>query len=88
MIQIWMKKNLVSDSNCNIAMDNAQIFLIGMTNIVRFTMSINDITHVVCNEHWARQIELVTLNTIFSVVFYLSNTQETHRGNQPQAVMT
>ena len=39
-----------------------------MTNNVRFTYSVDDTTHAVLNQYRARQIELVMLNTIFSVV--------------------
>ena len=47
-----------------------------MTNNVRFRFSVGDTIRVVYNKYLARQVELVTLNTIFSVVItYKSNTQ-------------
>ena len=44
-----MEKHLVSDSNCNIVMYNAQISLLVMTNTIRFTISVSDTTQVVYN---------------------------------------
>ena len=38
-----------------------------MTNIAKFTCSVNDTTWVVYDWYWPRQIELVALNTMFSV---------------------
>ena len=39
MVQIWMKNQLVSDSNCNIVdLYNALNFLQGMTNSVGLTL--------------------------------------------------
>ena len=38
------------------------------TSDVRFTFSVGDTTRAVYNWYWARQTELVTINTIFSVV--------------------
>jgi hypothetical protein len=42
---------------------------------VRFTcgFGVGDTTQAVCNKYLARQIELVTLNTIFSVVLECSS---------------
>ena len=44
---------------------NAYYFLQGMTNNIR--LGFGDTTHAIYNSSWARQIELVTLNTTFSV---------------------
>ena len=35
---------------------------------MEFTFSVGDTTHALYNLYWARQIELVTLNTILRVV--------------------
>ena len=45
---------------------NAQIVLQEVTTNVRFTFSLSYTTHVVYNQYRARQIESVTVNTIFS----------------------
>ena len=37
-----------------------------MTSNARFTFSVDDITRVVYNEYCIRQVELVTLDTLFS----------------------
>ena len=58
MIEIWMKNCWVVRKNCNIV----------MTNNVTFTSNVGDITQSVSNQCWARQIESVTLNTVFGVV--------------------
>jgi hypothetical protein len=50
---------------------DAQMFLQGMTNKVRCTFSVSDTTRAVHNQYIARQLELVTLYTIFSVVMRL-----------------
>ena len=39
-----------------------------MTHNVRFTFSVGDIKWTITISYYARQIELVTLNTIFSVL--------------------
>ena len=39
-----------------------------MTNYLKFTFSVGGTTRVVYNYYWARQIELGTIDTIFSVV--------------------
>ena len=44
------------------------IGLQGMINNVRFTFSVSVTTWAVNNQYWAGQIELLTLNTIYSVV--------------------
>ena len=47
-----------------------------VTNNIRFRYSVGDTIWMVYNKYLARQIELVTLNTIFSgVIIYKSNTQ-------------
>ena len=45
-----------------------------MTNNVKFAFSVGDTTCVVYNQCGAKQIELVTLNTTFNVVYKLKNT--------------
>ena len=40
-----------------------------MKNIVQFTLSVGGTTRVVYNKYWAGQTKLVTLNTIFNVVY-------------------
>jgi hypothetical protein len=41
-----------------------------MTNNVRFTFRVGDTTWVVNNKYLARQIEVVTPNTLFNIVFF------------------
>ena len=41
-----------------------------MTNNVRFTSSVGETTWAVYNSYQAKQIELVTLNTIYGVVAF------------------
>ena len=43
-----------------------------MTNNVTFKFNVDDTTWAVHNKYLARQIELVTLNTLFSVVCLLN----------------
>ena len=38
-----------------------------MKNNVKFSFFVGDTTHAVYNQYWTGEIELVTLNTIFSV---------------------
>ena len=40
----------------------------GMANHAKFTISVGDTTQLVYKYYWARQMELVTLNTMISVV--------------------
>ena len=49
MIEIWMKQHLVSDIHCDIVINNAQIFVQGMTNNVRFTFRVDDTSRAVYN---------------------------------------
>jgi hypothetical protein len=55
---------------------DAQMFLQGMTNKVRCTFSVSDTTRAVHNQYIARQLELVTLYTIFSVPLWPGNAQQ------------
>ena len=83
MIKIWMKIHSISDCNCNVVSIYCPSFLLGIflqevTNIYRSTLSVGGITRAVYNQYWARQIEVVTLNTILSVVVCtLSNVMTT-----------
>ena len=52
---------------CNIVLPNL-FFLQGMTINIMFAFSVGDTTHVVYNKDWARQIKLVTPNTVVNVV--------------------
>ena len=42
----------------------------GMTNNVGLRCSVGDTTPALCNQHWARQLELVTLNIVFSAAHW------------------
>ena len=44
-----------------------KFLLQGSTNNVKYTYSVSDTTRVVYNQYGAKQIELVTLDTIFYV---------------------
>ena len=63
-----MKNHLVSEKHLQTY--NAQFFLQDMTNNVRFKFNVFDIIHVIYDYFLARYIELVTINTISSVVAY------------------
>ena len=65
---IWTKQSLSKWQHSQLySFYNAKNLLQGTTNnSVRFTFSVGDTTWAVYNEYWARQIELVTLNTIVS----------------------
>ena len=60
-----------------------------MTNNVRFPSNVGDTTRVVYNQQWARQVELVTLNAIFSVLQFCQCLQDKNcyqDGNSPISV--
>ena len=64
----WVKIHLGSDSSCNIVyLYCPNSFTRINKYIVWFTLSVVDNIRVVYNWYWARQIELVTLNTIFNL---------------------
>lgn len=52
----------------------ANFILQKMTNSVDFTFNVGDTTHGGYNHYWPKQIEIVTLNAIFSVVTYLNQS--------------
>jgi hypothetical protein len=61
------KKSLSCDNNCNIVnLQHSNFLLQDMTKNVEFMFSVGDTTRGVYNWYWARQIELVKLNAIFS----------------------
>ena len=63
-----MINRLVSDNDSNIGIPiMPNILLQGMTNNVWFTFGGSDTTWVDDDMYWTRHIEVVTLNTIFSV---------------------
>ena len=68
MIEIWMQNQLIIDSNCNTANLYSKK-LQGMTNNIGLTFSVSDTKTAVYNYYCARQLESVTLNIIFSVLY-------------------
>ena len=67
-IENELKNHIVSNSNCNgiLGLQRPNV-LEGMTNNVSLHIVWVTLTRVVYNQCWARQIRLVTINTIFSV---------------------
>ena len=66
--KIWMEIHLVSDNNCNIVNLYCPIFsLQGMTNNVRLNLVLVTLHVRLTFLYRARQLVLMTLNTIFSV---------------------
>ena len=64
-----MKIHLVSDIDCNIVYLKCPIFFYEKwQNNMGCKFSDGDTTQAGYNEYWTRQIELVTLSTMFSVV--------------------
>jgi hypothetical protein len=69
MIGIWMKIYTVSDISCNIVVLQSSQNLQGMTNNVGLTFSVGDtIPPPFSISFEQRQLQLVTLNILFSVV--------------------
>ena len=64
-----MKNFLTSDNKYKVVyLQCPSFFFKGMTNNARLTFRVGDTTHAIYNTSQARKIELVTLNTIFSVL--------------------
>lgn len=80
-------------SNSYIAIYDAHILLQGMAYDVNIIFSVGDTRQVVYNKHWAWQFELVSLNTIFSVVtlltmieLFVNNKKETMGHSQTSSL--